>query len=200
MLRFSLSLACLALLTPACLGQTTVEARDLRNHPFSVDFASQGRLKLRVRSGEVHVVGVAEDRISVEISGRNAYEARDVRVRFERKDGAGSLRISGGPRNGVTITVRIPTKTDLYARVPFGEVRVENVSGNQDVELHAGELTLEVGQTADYSRVDASVLTGELDASAFGETHGGLFRSFRRTGPGHYRLHAHIGAGQLTLR
>ena len=200
MLRYCLSLACVALLAPASLAQTIMEARDLRDHPFSVDFASQSRLKLRVRSGEVHVVGVEENKISVEISGRNAYDARDVKVRFERRDGAADLRISGGPRNGITITVRIPRKTDLYARVPFGEVRIENVSGNQDVEVHAGELTMEVGQTADYSRVDASVLTGELDASAFGESHGGLFRSFRRTGPGRYRLHAHIGAGQLTLR
>ena len=34
----------------------------------------------------------------------------------------------------------------------------------------------------------------------FGETKDGLFRSFEKTGTGHYRLHAHVGAGDLNLR
>jgi hypothetical protein len=29
---------------------------------------------------------------------------------------------------------------------------------------------------------------------------GGLFRSFEERGNGKYRLHAHVGAGELTLR
>jgi hypothetical protein len=145
-------------------------------------------------------VGVEEGKISVELSGSNAYKAGDLKVRFDRKDGQGDLRIRGGPRNRITITVRIPSKTDLHARVPFGDVLVEKVSGNKDVELHAGDLTVEVGDPKDYARVDASVYTGEVDADVFGATKGGLFRSFGHDGPGAYRLHAHVGAGQLTLR
>jgi hypothetical protein len=34
----------------------------------------------------------------------------------------------------------------------------------------------------------------------FGESHGGLFRSFRKSGTGKYKLVAHVGAGELTLR
>ncbi len=79
-------------------------------------------------------------------------------------------------------------------------MNVENVTGNQDVELHAGELTVDVGDPDHYSLVDASIVTGELDAAPFRESHGGLFRSFRTTGSGRYRLHAHVGAGELTLR
>jgi hypothetical protein len=43
-------------------------------------------------------------------------------------------------------------------------------------------------------------MTGEVDASAFGENKGGLFRKFRRDGQGSYRLSAHVGAGQVTLK
>jgi hypothetical protein len=200
MLRPSLLVACAALLAPACVAQTKLEATDLVNHPFSVDFASGGKLRLRVRSGEVHVIGSDQNRISVEISGKKALDARDVKVRVERKDSAASVRVSGGPRNDLTITIRIPSNTDLYARIPFGEVHVENITGNQDVELHAGELTVAMRDSADYSHVDASVFSGEVDAAPFGESHGGLFRSFRKEGNGRYRLHAHVGAGQLTLQ
>jgi hypothetical protein len=199
MLRSSFLLVCAALLAPGCIAQTKREATDIANHPFSENFAPGGKLRLRVRSGEVHVIGTDENKISVELSGAKAYDARRLKVRLERKDSTAEMRISGGPRNDLTITIRIPSNTDLYARIPFGEVHVENVASNQDVELHAGELTVDVGDSADYSHVDASVITGEVDAVPFGESHGGLFRSFRMDGTGRYRLHAHVGAGQLTF-
>ena len=200
MLRSAFLLAYAAALAPVCIAQTKLEATDIANHPFSEDFASGGKLRLRVRSGEIHAVGTDENKISVELSGRKAYDAKKLKVRLERKDSTADMRISGGPRNDLTITIRIPTNTDLYARIPFGEVHVENIAGDQDVELHAGDLTVAVRDSAAYSHVDASVFTGEVDAVAFGEAHGGLFRSFRKEGTGRYRLHAHVGAGQLTLR
>jgi len=48
--------------------------------------------------------------------------------------------------------------------------------------------------------VDASVNSGELNAAAFNVEKGGLFRSFSQSGPGKYRMHAHVGAGELDLR
>ena len=202
MLRPSVLIACAVLLAPAPAGsaQTKLEATDIANHPFSESFSAGGKLTLRARSGEIHVIGTGENRIVVELSGRKAHDARALRVRFERRDGAADVRISGGPRNDLTITIRIPSDTDLHARIPFGEVHVNNIVNNQDVELHAGDLTVDVGDSKDYSLVDASVFTGEIDAVPFGESHGGLFRSFRMNGTGRFRLHAHVGAGQLTLR
>jgi len=189
-----------AVLAPAAVGQTRVEVTDIVDHPFSADFASGGKLRIHVQSGEVRVIGVDEDRVSVELSGKNAPEARKLKVRLDRKDTEGELHVSGGPHKELTITVRIPKNTDLYARIPYGELRIEDVTGNKDVSLHAGELTLAVGNPSAYARVDASVMSGEVDADAFHETHGGLFRSFHRTGTGQYRLYAHVGAGQLTLQ
>ncbi len=202
MRSFFLFLGLAALLAEPCLAQGKIEANDIVNHPFSFDFAPQGRLDLRVRSGDVRVVGTDQGKISVELSGSKVDDShtRNLRVVFKRKDGQAQMRISGGPNNGLTITIRIPEKTDLRARIPFGEVVVENVSGSKDVSLHAGDLTVEVGDRAAYSRVDASVFTGDVDAAAFDESHGGLLRSFHHDGPGKYRLHAHVGAGQVTLR
>ena len=52
----------------------------------------------------------------------------------------------------------------------------------------------------EYARVDASVNSGQINASAFAVEKGGLFRSFDQRGSGKYRLHAHVGAGQVDLR
>jgi len=199
---FALFLGLAALMAQNCFAQRKIEATDLVNHPFSVDFASQGKLNLRVRSGDVHVLGTNQDTISVELSGNmvNDPRTRDLKVGFDKKGSSAEMRISGGPKNGITITVRMPAKTDLRARVPFGEVVIENITGNKDVSLHAGDLTVEVGDRKAYARVDATVFAGEVDASAFGESHGGLFRSFHHTGQGTDRLLAHVGAGEITLR
>ena len=191
---------CVLLVAGAGLASVKAEVRDIVDHPFSVDFASGGRLRLHVRSGEVHIIGTDQDRISVELSGKKLHEAHDVRVVLKEKNGVTELHVSGGPKNDLTITVRIPRATDLYARVPFGEVHVEGVEGNKDISLHSGDLTVSVGNSSDYGHVDASVTSGELDGAAFGEEHGGLFRSFHKQGAGKYRLHAHVGAGQLTLQ
>jgi len=194
-----LALAVLAAAPDSARAQK-VTATDIHSHPFSADFAAGGKLRLRVRSGDVQILGTDEEKIAVTLSGQNAHEAQKLKVEFERRGDTGEMRISGGPHDGLTITIRIPSRTDLHARIPFGDVHVENVAGNHDVELHAGDLTVDVGDPADYAEVDASVVTGDLDAAPFDESHGGLFRSFKSSGTGRYRLHAHVGAGDLTLR
>ena len=199
MRRFLLVLAG-SLLAAAAGAAPRVEVADIVDSGFSADFPSGCRLNLRVRSGDIRIVGSDQDKITVSLSGQNAPEARKLRVRLDRREGAADLRISGGPHNDLTITIGVPKKTDLHARIPFGDVSVENVVGNKDIELHAGDLTVRVGNPADYGRVDASVFSGEVDGDPFGEEHGGLFRSFKKEGSGPYRLHAHVGAGQLTLR
>ena len=113
----------------------------------------------------------------------------------------GKIRtISGGPRNDLEVTIEVPRKTGLFVRMPAGNLEVRHVVGDKDAELHAGEMIIDVGEAADYSRVDASVYSGGLEASPFGESHGGLFRSFHKEGNGRYHLHAHVGAGDLTLQ
>ena len=42
-------------------------------------------------------------------------------------------------------------------------------------------------------------LTGELNVTPLGVSKGGLFRSYKKDGPGKYKLYAHIGSGELDL-
>ncbi len=192
--------ALLALLAPAGLPDSKLEVKDLQNHPFAVDFPSGSRLRLYLRSGEFRIVGRNDNKIAVHLNGRNADNARELTVRFKRWDNDADLRVFGGPKNDLEVTIEIPSSAMLFIRMPAGDLSVEGVSGDKDVELHAGDLTISVGDAADYGHVDASVFTGDLEAPPFHESHGGLFRSFENHGAGKYRLHAHVGAGDLTLR
>ena len=79
-------------------------------------------------------------------------------------------------------------------------MKIEGIEGNKDVEAHAGDLEIQIAHPEEYGHRDASVLAGDIDASAFNISKEGLFRSFHQKGPGKYRLHAHLGAGDLTIR
>src|SRR5260370_11075088 len=166
--------ASLPLLVPAALPDSKIEVKDLQNHPFAVDFPSGSNLRLHLRSGEFRIVGRNDSRIAVHLNGRNADNARDLTVRFRRSDNDGDLRVFGGPKNNLEVTIEIPSSAILFIRMTAGDLTVEGVSGDKDVELHFGDLTIAVGTAADYSHVDASVMSGDLQAPPFGESHGGL--------------------------
>ena len=186
---------------PLVMAQSKkIEATDLPEHPFQVDYPSGSQMSLRLRSGDVRVVGKEHNQISVRVEARDTERAREVKVYFERFENSAELRVWGGPKNDLQIIVEVPKNTGLFVRMPAGQLEISDVTGDKDVQLHAGDLILHVGDPADYSHVDASVTTGGLEAPPFHEDHGGLFRSFQKSGNGRYRLHAHVGAGDLTLR
>jgi len=190
----------LALSVASATAQTKFDVKDLENHPFTADFNSGGKLRMYLRSGDFRIVGGSGNKITVRITGGNAYRASDMRVQLEGSTNSADLTVSGGPKNDLEVTIEVPRKTGLYVRMSAGNLELQHVTGDKDAELHAGELVIEVGDAGDYSRVDASVYSGGLEASPFGESHGGLFRSFHKEGNGRYHLHAHVGAGDLTLR
>jgi hypothetical protein len=190
----------LALTVASGAAQTKLDVKDIENHPFTADFNSGGKLRMYLRSGSFHIIGGADNKITVRITGRNADNASDMRVQLEGTKYSADLTVSGGPKNDLEVTIEVPKKTGLYVRMPAGNLELHHVTGDKDAELHAGELIIDVGDASDYSRVDASVYSGGLEASPFGESHGGLFRSFHKEGNGKYHLHAHVGAGDLTLQ
>jgi hypothetical protein len=161
---------------------------------------SRPQLRLHIRSGEIHIVGSNEAKITVDLSGKNLDKIQDFTARLICTKSLAELHVSGGPRNELTITFHVPKSVDLYARIPAGEVTIDEITGNKNVELHAGELTISVGKPADYHHVYASVWAGEVDAAAFGDNKGGLFRTVSKDSTGPYSLYAHVTTGQLTLR
>jgi len=180
-------------------GQKATEINETGHESFEADFPAGGELRLDIRSGELVVKGIDENKVRVHFAGSNSDQLRDVAVRLKTSGSKGELHVSGGPRNNFRIVVEVPKVVDLHLRMPFGEATVEQLTGSKDVEIHAGDLTVEVGEAGEYGHVDASVLSGDLEAGPFSVSKSGLFRSFEKQGGGRYRLHAHVGAGDLTL-
>lgn len=201
-------IACLSVLF---LGTSFVSAQDNRTTSetgadhFTVDFPSNGQLRMHIRSSGVRITATDENKIQIHFSCPNTDDLGNVRVAFKKNGDRGDLNITGGPSSNFQITMEVPRNSDLYIRMFAGELDVSGVNGNKDMQIHAGDLELSLGHPDDYGPVDLSVTTGDLEASAFGVSKGGLFRSFRtntalhKNAAGKYSLHAHVGAGDLTV-
>ena len=167
--------------------------------PVEIDFPSGGELRLYLCPSGVVLRGTDQNKIRVTYQTEDPVDASRVRVSLGRSSNAGRVEMSGCPRNNFRVTVEVPQKSGLYVRMFAGQLEIGNIRGDKDVELHFGQMEISMGKVSDYAHVDGSVNTGQVDAPAFDVSKGGLFRSFSKEGPGRYRLHAHVGAGQLSL-
>jgi hypothetical protein len=162
-------------------------------------FAANGSLKMDLVAGEYEITGRPEARVRIDWSARDAAALSKVRARADVRDR--ELRITtDGPHNrDLKFRIQVPEQSHLYVRMSAGDLTIKDIRGDKDVELRAGDLRIDVGRAADYRKVDASLWAGDIKASAFGISKDGLFRSFDWKGPGAYRLHAHLMAGDLYL-
>ena len=192
-----LALVFILLCSVISAAQSMRTAKQLDNH-YELDFRHHGEIRMRIQPSALQITGGDEDKIKVYCwSDRD--DTSDVKVRLEANGNTANVFVGEGPHNDFHVEIQVPKKSDLYLRITAGKVDVNNVTGDKNIELSAGDLTVQVGDARDYGEVQASVYTGDLNASAFGVNKGGLFRSFHKQGPGEYRLYAHVGAGQITL-
>ena len=186
------------ILTPALLLAQAASIEEVGKSPVEAKFAGGGQVRMDLCSGGIDLIGTDDGMLRVDYDSKP--ENDDVKVRLQVSGDQAGIKVTGCPHNNFRLTIDVPKSSNLYVRMFAGQLQVEGITGNKDLELHAGQLTLDIGQAADYGHVDASVLSGDLNAAPFGVSKGGLFRSFERTGAGKYRLHAHVGAGQVDLR
>jgi len=162
-------------------------------------FSAGGRVKMDLVAGDYSIIGSPENRVHIDWSVRDTESLSKVHTRADVRDKELTITTDGPSNKGLKFTIQLPKQSDLYVRLSAGDLTIEDIRGNKDVELRAGDLRIDVGRAEDYNKVDASVWAGDLNASAFQVSKEGLFRSFDWSGKGQYRLHAHLMAGDLYL-
>jgi len=193
-------LAVFLLFTSVALCQTTQETTTFQHQDFETNLASGANLRLHLHDGDFRVVGSDSQKISIHVEGKNLELAKNIKIQLKRSEGAVDLKLSHVPKNELQVTIQIPKSTNLYARMHGGDLAVEGVAGNKDLELIGGDLTIQVGNPEDYSHVDLSVRFGDVSGTQFGDPKGWLGNSVQKNGNGRYRLHAHVTAGDLVIK
>jgi hypothetical protein len=192
-------IAMVALFLFATLGFAQTKNTSTTPDRYEFGFNSGGKLRMELGAGDVEIVGSKENEVIVTYTTSKPEQAKDVRVEADMKDAWGTLKVHG-PHNNFHYTIQIPEKTNLYVRISAGDLKISGIEGNKDVESHAGDLTIALDDPKKYGEVDASVKVGDLNLPAFNVSKGGMFRSWKRSEKGEYQLHAHLGAGDLTVR
>ena len=172
----------------------------------TVRYPLQSRAVLMIdsRPAGLHIVGTDHVAIHVSCSASSDETATNVAFHFLPTANGGRLSIDGPHlqhgNNSLEVKIEVPTRTNLSIRMFAGQVTVEEVKGDKDIEVGAGQITISSIHDGDYRNVDASVSVGEVQARAFGTDKGGFFRNFsRKNSNGDYRLQAHVTTGQIEL-
>jgi hypothetical protein len=163
-------------------------------------FVSGGQIRMHLEAGGYTVSACDSENIRVTYEARSEEQLKQVKVEIKPYGGSADIYVTDTPNGNFHATVEVPRRSNLRVRLTAGELVVEDVEGDKDLEVRAGRIQADVPHPDQYGQRDASVLTGSINASAFDISKGGLFRSFEQGGPGKYRLHAHVMTGEIDLR
>ena len=175
---------------------TTYPGAQSMGSPAEKDFVSGGKVEMTLESGDYKIRASSDDRIHVRW---NEASAKGVRVKLTTNGKSADVRVENTPHDNFHATIEVPALADVRVRLTAGNLQIAGIRGDKDIEANAGNLNISVGSSNDWGDVDASVTAGDLHAPTFQTTTGGLFRSFKWKGPGKYRLHVHLTAGDINL-
>ena len=163
-------------------------------------FISGGTIRLHLEAGGYTITPADSENIVVTCRAHREELLKRVKVEIKPTAASADVYVSETPHNNFQAAIEVPRHSNLWARLSAGELEVEGVDGDKNIELRAGRIQIDIPHPELYGHRDASVTSGSIESSAFDVSKGGLFRSFEQEGPGKYRLHAHVMAGEIDLR
>lgn len=187
-------------------GFGRVFAEDFSPVVREASFAAGGVVILDANVGDVRVMPAKEDgKLRLVITSHKQEDAAEAPhwIREFSVNGSQAKVILKMPKHGehnFDVTLYVPKRSDLRLNLDVGDLTVEGITGNTDVDLGIGDLRVTVPDPHAYRAVAMSVHIGDVDASAFQlEPHGFLGKSVEREfGSGSYRLKLHTGIGDVS--
>jgi len=161
------------LLTTAILGTALAAVAASAQRPDQQDslernFVANGRVRMDLSAGDYRISGGPDNRIRMEWRTRDGDQLARVRARAEVRGTVADITTDAPRNSSFHVEIQVPTRTDLDVRLTAGDLRIERVQGNKEINLHAGDINIDVGNPADYRRVEASIWAGDLRAEPFG--------------------------------
>lgn len=163
-------------------------------------FISGGAVRLHLEAGQYTIRPTDAENIVVTCHHRSEERLKEVKVEIKIAASHANVYVTNTPNNNFSAVIDVPRRSNLWVRLTAGQLTVGDIAGDKDLEIRAGQMSVAIPRPKEYGSREASVTTGSIAASAFDISKGGLFRSFHQEGPGKYRLHAHVMAGEIDLR
>ncbi len=188
----------------ACNLAGLAESKVACNQTLTAPLRSSAVLVIDSRPAGLEIVGTDQETIHVTCHGSNSEDtAAHILLQFSPNQDGGKLTIVGNHMrhdNGIQIRIEVPWKTNLSVHMPAGEVKVQEIKGDKDIDIYAGQITISSFHEWNYRSVNASVTIGEVRAPMYDADKGGFFRSItKKSANGEYRLRAHVMTGEIDL-
>lgn len=192
--------AALALVAGSCLAVAAALQAQATSGTNRMEraFVTGGKVALNLSAGTYRIEGTPDRTIRARWRTRDTRDLERVRARIDVNGNQAIVRLDGSGNN-FGADIDLPERSDLTLTLSAGDLTVRRIEGSKDIDLWAGDVTIEVGDAARYRRVEASVRAGDITAEPFKVTKGGLFRSFEYAGKGPYDLRVRLFAGDLKL-
>jgi hypothetical protein len=194
-------LLCL-LLVPFCAARASNHDWDYEEtHTDSRAFVAGGYLHLRMSVGDLHVKRGDSAKINLRYTIKSLHEnnIKSARVDFDVHGNDATIEFHA-PTGGNTqfdVELEVPAQTNLDLHEKVGDVTVDEIEGDKDLELGVGDIRV-AREHATYRLVRASSGIGDVN-SDYGEASGWLGKTLHYHGDGKYELRAHVGVGDITL-
>jgi hypothetical protein len=192
-------LLCLAVV-PLCAAK---DWRYEETRSDSREFVSGGYLHVRMTVGDLHIKRSDSTTIRLQYTVKAQHErsVKEARVDFDvhGKDASIEFHSPNSGNTNLDVELDIPINTNIDVHQKVGDMTVEDIVGDKDLNLGVGDLRISTGR-AGYSLVNASTGIGDVNSNGYGNTSGWLGKTLKYHGDGKYQLRAHVGVGDIKLQ
>ena len=166
------------------------------------EFVAGGLLHVRLSVGDMHIRRGDSNKISLRytLKSRHQRDLKDAHVEFDVRGSDATIEFHS-PSGGNTqfdVELEVPASTNLDVHSKVGDVTVENIEGDKDLDLGVGDIRVS-SEHSGYRLVHASAGIGDVNGKGYGETSGWLGKTLKYRGEGKYELRAHVGVGDINL-
>jgi hypothetical protein len=188
------------LLAPFCAASDHWDYEE--THSETRDFVAGGMVHVHLSVGDLRIKRSDSNKIRLHytVKSRRESHVKDAHVDIEVRgnDARIEFHAPSGGNTQFDVELEVPQSTNLDVHEKVGDLTVEDIEGDKDLELSVGDIRVTVGRVA-YHLVRASAGIGDVNGDGYGETSGWLGKTLKYHGDGKYELRAHVGVGDITL-
>lgn len=193
-------LLCL-LLVPLASASNNHDWNYEETHSDSRDFVLGGNLHVRMSVGDLHIKRGDSNKLNLRytVKSRRERNVKEAHVDFDVHGNDATIEFHApGSNTNFDVELEVPATTNLDVHEKVGDMVIENVEGDKDLDLGVGDIRVE-HDPAGYHVVHANTGIGDVNSDGYGETSGWLGKTLRYHGDGKYELRAHVGVGDISL-
>lgn len=194
------TIAVCLLLVPLCAASDDWNYEE--SHDVARDFVAGGMVHVRLSVGDIRITRSDTTKIRLHYTVKSRREDRlkeaHVDIDIRGRDANFEFHAATSGNTQFDVELEVPQSTNLDVHEKVGDLTVENIEGDKDLELGVGDIRVAFGRTS-YQLINASTSIGDVNGDGYGTTSGWLGKTLKYHGDGKYELRAHVGVGDINL-